>query len=139
MQWLRQFDGLGNAASPYSLTSEIPSRSMRALPRSSAPLVGSTSSLITGLGISVFRFPDLDALTPEIWDRVLETNLRGPFLLSRAFAPELRRNKVRPHHKYFFARRHRAGGSSSTHAGQQGGVDSSHPLFGRRNGTRYDR
>jgi 3-oxoacyl-[acyl-carrier protein] reductase len=39
-------------------------------------------------------FGELDALTPEIWDRVLETNLRGPFLLSRAFAPELRRRKT---------------------------------------------
>jgi 3-oxoacyl-[acyl-carrier protein] reductase len=39
-------------------------------------------------------FAELDALTPEIWDRVLETNLRGPFLLSRAFAPELRRHKT---------------------------------------------
>ncbi len=29
-------------------------------------------------------FPQLDALTPEIWDRVLETNVRGPFLLARA-------------------------------------------------------
>lgn len=35
-------------------------------------------------------FPDLEALTPEIWDRVLETNLRGPFLLARAFAPVLK-------------------------------------------------
>src|SRR5215470_4552167 len=42
------------------------------------------------IGIS---FDELDALTPEIWDRVLETNLRGPFLLSRGFANELRRNK----------------------------------------------
>ena len=25
-------------------------------------------------------FPNLDDLTPEIWDRVLETNLRAPFL-----------------------------------------------------------
>jgi 3-oxoacyl-[acyl-carrier protein] reductase len=39
-------------------------------------------------------FAELDALTPEIWDRVLETNLRGPFLLSRALAPELRRHKA---------------------------------------------
>ena len=39
------------------------------------------------IGIS---FPDLDALTAEIWDRVLETNLRGPYLLARAFAPHLR-------------------------------------------------
>ena len=35
-------------------------------------------------------FTDLDALTSDIWDRVLETNLRGPYLLSRAFAKHLR-------------------------------------------------
>ena len=35
-------------------------------------------------------FKDLDALTVEIWDRVLETNLRGPFLLARTLAPHLR-------------------------------------------------
>ncbi len=39
-------------------------------------------------------FSELDALTPDIWDRILETNLRGPFLLSRAFASELRRHKA---------------------------------------------
>ena len=31
-------------------------------------------------------FPNLDELTAHIWDRVLETNLRGPFLLARAGA-----------------------------------------------------
>jgi NAD(P)-dependent dehydrogenase (short-subunit alcohol dehydrogenase family) len=35
-------------------------------------------------------FRALDALTGEIWDRVLETNLRGPYLLARACAPHLR-------------------------------------------------
>ena len=35
-------------------------------------------------------FKDLDALTADIWDRVLETNLRGPFLLARTLAPHLR-------------------------------------------------
>jgi 3-oxoacyl-[acyl-carrier protein] reductase len=35
-------------------------------------------------------FTDLDALTADIWDRVLETNLRGPFLLARACATHLR-------------------------------------------------
>lgn len=35
-------------------------------------------------------FEDLDALTADIWDRVLETNLRGPYLLVRALAPHLR-------------------------------------------------
>jgi 3-oxoacyl-[acyl-carrier protein] reductase len=39
-------------------------------------------------------FADLHALTPEIWDRVHETNLRGPFLLSRSFSSELRRHKA---------------------------------------------
>ncbi len=29
-------------------------------------------------------FPNLEELTAEIWDRVLETNLRAPFLLARA-------------------------------------------------------
>lgn len=36
-------------------------------------------------------FPDLAALTPKIWDQLLNTNLRGPFLLARAAAPHLRK------------------------------------------------
>jgi 3-oxoacyl-[acyl-carrier protein] reductase len=39
-------------------------------------------------------FSALETLTVDIWDRVLETNLRGPYLLSRAFASELRRRKT---------------------------------------------
>lgn len=35
-------------------------------------------------------FGDLEALTIEIWDRVLETNLRGPFLLTRSLATLLK-------------------------------------------------
>ena len=35
-------------------------------------------------------FRQLDELDAGTWDRVLETNLRGPFLLSRALAPHLR-------------------------------------------------
>jgi 3-oxoacyl-[acyl-carrier protein] reductase len=35
--------------------------------------------------------PDLDLLTPEIWDRAVNTNLRGPFLMTRAAAPHLKR------------------------------------------------
>jgi NAD(P)-dependent dehydrogenase (short-subunit alcohol dehydrogenase family) len=36
-------------------------------------------------------FPDLDALTTEIWDRIFETNVRGPFQLARAAAPHMRK------------------------------------------------
>jgi 3-oxoacyl-[acyl-carrier protein] reductase len=35
-------------------------------------------------------FPELDKLTADIWDRVLETNLRAPFLLARAGADLLK-------------------------------------------------
>src|SRR6202171_5558192 len=35
-------------------------------------------------------FADLEALTPEIWDRMYATNLRGPHLLARAAARPLR-------------------------------------------------
>ncbi len=37
-------------------------------------------------------FADLDALTPDIWDRIYATNARGPFLLARAAAPHLRQH-----------------------------------------------
>ncbi len=36
-------------------------------------------------------FHDLEGLTPEIWDQLLNTNLRGPFLMTRAAARHLRR------------------------------------------------
>jgi 3-oxoacyl-[acyl-carrier protein] reductase len=38
-------------------------------------------------------FADLDALTPDIWDRMYATNLRGPFLLARAAARPMRAQK----------------------------------------------
>ncbi len=37
-------------------------------------------------------FPELDQLDAPTWDRVLETNLRGPYLLCRAMAPSLQEN-----------------------------------------------
>jgi 3-oxoacyl-[acyl-carrier protein] reductase len=40
------------------------------------------------------RFSDLDALDVETWDRVHETNLRGPYLLARAAAVHLRAGKA---------------------------------------------
>jgi 3-oxoacyl-[acyl-carrier protein] reductase len=35
-------------------------------------------------------FPELDALTVEIWDRIFNTNVRGPFQLARAAAVPMR-------------------------------------------------
>lgn len=52
---------------------------------------GRLDILINNAGWNVgIPFAALEALTPELWDRVLETNLRGPYLVSRAAAPFLR-------------------------------------------------
>ena len=54
---------------------------------------GKLDILVNNAGWNIgIPFPDLDTLTEDIWDRVLETNLRGPYLLSRAFAKHLRAN-----------------------------------------------
>jgi 3-oxoacyl-[acyl-carrier protein] reductase len=37
-------------------------------------------------------FADLDALTPELWDRMHHTNVRGPYLVTRSCAPHLKKN-----------------------------------------------
>jgi 3-oxoacyl-[acyl-carrier protein] reductase len=56
---------------------------------------GRLDILVNNAGWNIgIPFRDLNALTAEIWDRVVETNLRGPYLLARAFAPELRRHKA---------------------------------------------
>ena len=52
---------------------------------------GKVDILVNNAGWNIgIPFPDLETLTSDIWDRVLETNLRGPYLLSRAFAKHLR-------------------------------------------------
>jgi NAD(P)-dependent dehydrogenase (short-subunit alcohol dehydrogenase family) len=39
-------------------------------------------------------YPELDALTTEIWDRIYATNVRGPFQLARAAARHMRRQSA---------------------------------------------
>ena len=36
-------------------------------------------------------FPELEALTVEIWDRIFDTNVRGPFQLARAAAVHMKK------------------------------------------------
>jgi 3-oxoacyl-[acyl-carrier protein] reductase len=35
-------------------------------------------------------FPDLDALTPEVWETIMAVNLTGPMLLTKAVAPVMK-------------------------------------------------
>jgi len=56
-----------------------------------AGALGRLDILVNNAGWNIgIPFPDLDALTVEVWDRLQHTNLRGPFLLARAAAPHMR-------------------------------------------------
>jgi 3-oxoacyl-[acyl-carrier protein] reductase len=54
---------------------------------------GRCDVLVNNAGWNVgISFPDLEQLDSHTWDRLLETNLRGPYLLARALAPILQRD-----------------------------------------------
>ena len=69
-------------------------------PQSIESSVKETIRVLGGLDILVnnaawnipIPFSDLDALDDKVWDRLMGTNLRGPYLLSRSAAPYLREN-----------------------------------------------
>jgi len=66
-------------------------RSIEACARKVADEVGRLDILVNNAGWNIgIPFADLERLDAGTWDRVLETNLRGPFLLARAFAPLLK-------------------------------------------------
>jgi 3-oxoacyl-[acyl-carrier protein] reductase len=62
-------------------------------------MVGEVVERFGGLGVLVnsagytqmIPFSDLDAISEEMWDRVMTVNVKGPFLCSRSAAPSLRR------------------------------------------------
>jgi NAD(P)-dependent dehydrogenase (short-subunit alcohol dehydrogenase family) len=53
---------------------------------------GRLDVLVNNAGTTRFiAHPDLDALTDEVWDAILDVNLKGTFYCCRAAAPELRK------------------------------------------------
>ena len=59
---------------------------------SAAAALGRLDILVNNAGWNIgIPFPDLDALTVDIWDRLQNTNTRGPFLLAKAAAPHMRK------------------------------------------------
>jgi 3-oxoacyl-[acyl-carrier protein] reductase len=82
------------AAGRRSLSVPLDQRDPRAIEAAVATVVavlGRLDILVNNAAWNVgIPFPDLEALTADVWDRVLETNLRGPYLLARACAPHLR-------------------------------------------------
>jgi 3-oxoacyl-[acyl-carrier protein] reductase len=59
--------------------------------------LGGLDHLINNAGTPATRQPippsDLDALTDELWDRLLSVNLLGPFRCARAAAPALKKSR----------------------------------------------
>ena len=82
--------GAGGSASILQLDQRDP-EAIEACIQTVAEAHGRLDVLINNAAWNIgIPFPDLDALTPELWDRVLETNLRAPFLLARAGAKLLK-------------------------------------------------
>ena len=74
-----------------SSTRPTPRRSIRpsALPRTR---LGRLDVLVNNAAWNIgIPFTELDRLTVDVWDRMFDTNVRGPFLLARAAAAHMRK------------------------------------------------
>jgi NAD(P)-dependent dehydrogenase (short-subunit alcohol dehydrogenase family) len=57
--------------------------------------LGGLDVLINNAGYTQFiEFSDLEGVTEEAWDRIMDVNVKGAFLVSRAAAPSLRKSGV---------------------------------------------
>jgi len=87
----RIVEGLGRRAVAVQLDQADPASIDRAAAAAAAGL-GRLDVLVNNAAWNIgIPFPELDALTTEIWDRVFDTNVRGPFQLARAAAAHMRR------------------------------------------------
>jgi 3-oxoacyl-[acyl-carrier protein] reductase len=83
-------EGVGRRACMVQLDQSDPTVIDRAV-ASAARELGRLDVLVNNAAWNIgIPFPELDKLTTEIWDRIFNTNVRGPFQLARAAATHMR-------------------------------------------------
>jgi NAD(P)-dependent dehydrogenase (short-subunit alcohol dehydrogenase family) len=83
--------GLGCEGVPHR-ASVADDAAVRTMVEETVARFGRLDVLVNNAGTTRFISPtDLDALTDEVWDEVLDVNLKGTFYCSRASAPPLKR------------------------------------------------
>jgi 3-oxoacyl-[acyl-carrier protein] reductase len=84
-------EGLGRRAVSVQLDQSNPD-AIDAVVDAAAAALGRLDVLVNNAAWNIgVPFPELDKLTVGVWDRIYATNVRGPFLLSRAVAPHMQR------------------------------------------------
>ncbi len=84
-------EGLGRRAFMVQLDQADPSTIDPAV-AAAAEQLGRLDVLVNNAAWNIgIPFPELDQLTTEVWDRIYDTNVRGPFQLARAAAGHMRR------------------------------------------------
>jgi 3-oxoacyl-[acyl-carrier protein] reductase len=84
-------EGLGQRACAVQLD-QADAASIDPAVASAAQELGRLDVLVNNAAWNIgIPFPELDRLTVEIWDRIYDTNVRGPFQLARAAATHMRR------------------------------------------------
>ena len=87
---LTMVEKLGRRACRVQLDQTEPAAIEPSVERAAREL-GRLDILVNNAGWNIgVPFADLDGLTTEIWDRIFDTNVRGPFQLARAAAPYMR-------------------------------------------------
>ena len=67
---------------------------VRKMVRSVVDFFGGVHILVNNAGVTYYvDMNDLEGMTEEYWDRILAVNVKGNFFVTRACAPELRKNK----------------------------------------------